>query len=225
MSVIIAGRFDIVNKKLVSVTDESLDAIIKEYDYSKDNNENKDLKFYHMLDIGGNMITSISLNSISKYFLHITELYLINNEFKEIPEEINNLVNLKKLYFSKNKLTKISNIDKLEKLEVIDFRANRITNLSGIENNLNLMSISISNNLVSNIDDIPKLLKLQSLFLFSSHIPNLESFLNILSTRCPNIEKLLIDSSTMINDSNKSTYKDLVKQALPKIKLLDYTKM
>ncbi|KAM9979875.1 hypothetical protein ACTFIZ_006131 [Dictyostelium cf. discoideum] len=225
MSIVIAGRFDLVNKKLDIVTDESLETAIKEYDYSKDNNENKDLKFYHMLDIGGNMITSISLNSISKYFLHITELYLINNEFKEVPEEINSLVNLKKLYFSKNKLTKISNIDKLVNLEVIDFRANRITNLSGIENNLNLISISVSNNLVNNIDSIPKLLNLHSLFLFSSHIPNLESFLNILSMRCPNIEKLLIDSSIMINDSNRSIYKNLVKQALPKIKLLDYTKM
>ncbi|EAL61441.1 hypothetical protein DDB_G0292170 [Dictyostelium discoideum AX4] len=185
----IAGRFDLVNKKLDSVTDKSLETAINEYDYSKDNNENKDLKFYHMLDIGGNMITSISLNSISKYFFHITELYLINNEFKEVPEEIHSL---------------ISNIDKLVNLEVIDFRANRITNLSGIENNLNLISISVSNNLVNNIDSIPKLLNLHSLFLFSSHIPNLESFLNILSTRCPNMK---------------------IKQALPKIKLLDYTKM
>ncbi|EGC34652.1 hypothetical protein DICPUDRAFT_79595 [Dictyostelium purpureum] len=222
MSIIVPGRFDLVNKKFDNLTIDNIEKSIGEYNYV--NNDSKDLKSYHILDLSGNVIFNISLHSISTNFSHITELYLINNELKEIPQEINTLINLKKLYVSKNKLESISNINKLEKLEILDLRANRITQIKNIENNLKLNYISLSNNLIESIDGFPILLNLETLFLFSNQIKDFNSFCKDLKTKSPNVSKLLVENNPMLVNV-KSTYIQTIKESLPKIATIDFQKI
>ncbi|KAF2072583.1 hypothetical protein CYY_006106 [Polysphondylium violaceum] len=214
MSIIIPGRYELVNRKYTVISKDIL-----EPDVSKDLN---DLIKYHILDISGNMIEEIQINSITCFFSHITELYFINNELKEIPVEINNLTSLKKLYLSKNKLIKISNLDKLKDLEVLDLRANRIKEIDceSLNQNLNLNYLTLSNNQIESISNLPLLVKLHSFFLFSNQISDFNQFVKDLVSKTPNLSKLLIEGNPMLSGS--SDYKTILKSNLKQLVTLDF---
>ncbi|GAM25693.1 hypothetical protein SAMD00019534_088680, partial [Acytostelium subglobosum LB1] len=220
MSIItIPGRFDLVNSKFEFI---DRDQLTKNIDESK----KQQLTTYHILDISGNFINRIDLDSITYYFPHISELYLINNELKDIPAEINRLIHLKKLYLSKNKLTSITNIDQLVNLELLDLRANRITNCNGMSTNIKLNYLSLSNNLITDLTTMPSLEGLESLFLFSNKLDNLEETFSILKQRTPALKKLLLECNpaTPLNRSPQQNqlYRQLAKEKLAQLVTLDW---
>ena len=83
----------------------------------------------------------------------------------------NNLLDLwpvpKQLEFlnvSHNNLTKIGeNISNLVNLKVLDLSYNKLTNTSGIGSLCKLQTLNLSNNLLTGLDDITKLHELQEL--------------------------------------------------------------
>ncbi|EGG24580.1 hypothetical protein DFA_02823 [Cavenderia fasciculata] len=218
MSVIIPGRFNLVNSKFVEVDKDTL---------SKHINKDDDLNKYHIFDISGNFITSIASPSITTYFHKLTELHLINNELPNIPEEINNIITLKKLYLSKNNIQQITNIDKLVDLELLDLRANQIKEMSNLENNTKINNLSLSSNQIISLNNLNiNMEHLESLFLFSNKLENLQETLDILSKHCPKLTKLLLTANPCTSLSRpkeeQQVYENNVKKALPNIRILDW---
>ncbi|EFA82119.1 hypothetical protein PPL_05024 [Heterostelium album PN500] len=216
------GRFELVN----GVKQDYVSKEVLENTSDLIKNEKEKLINYHILDLSGNFITRIENDSLSFYFKHITELYMINNELKEMPAEFNQLQSLEKLYLSKNKIQSIDNIDKLVCLKVLDLRANRITDCSILKYNNQLQYLSLSNNLLANVESIPQLNSLDSLFLFANQITALNETLELLGSRTPNLTKLLLSANpaTPLNRSTQEIqqYRQQTKSKLIKLSILDW---
>jgi len=90
------------------------------------------------------------------YLINLEILSICNiKEIIYIPNEINNLINLKELYLNNNNITIIPNeVYTLNKLKILNLSYNNITNISIYIKNLILLEYLYLNN--NNINNVPK---------------------------------------------------------------------
>lgn len=169
-----------------------------------------DYKLKHIIKNKGDISNLINLeklkieNCIKDYFSYsicshlknIKNLSLPNNKIKVIPNEIKNLVHLKKLDFSKNKIVVFSKeLCELKNLEDLQLNENNIEFLPvEIENLSNLDFLYLSSN---KIKILPKqfwsLTKLSYLYLNANPLISIPCDIKNLT----NLQKFLVDSESL----------------------------
>ena len=108
----------------------------------------------------------ITINE-NKIDINVIELEIINKGLIEIPKEIKELKNLKKLDLSHNKISEIKNIP--EGLEVLYLENNHISEIKNLPNSLELLDLDY--NLITDIPhNLLKLKKLKKIYLYDNYI-------------------------------------------------------
>ncbi len=104
------------------------------------------------------------------------------NQFRKIPYQIADLVNLISISFAGNKIIKIENFEKLIFLKYLLLHDNRIQKIEEIDNLKQLTLLDLGFNKIKKIENLDKLIKIEKLYLHSNEInqiENLEDLLNL----------------------------------------------
>lgn len=111
------------------------------------------------------------------------ELDFYDNRINHISSKVNQLVNLKVLDFSFNKIKNIKNIENLTKLENLYFVQNKIKEIKGIETLQKLKNLELGGNKIEAINEtLLKMPSIEQLWLGKNRIPkfqNLDSLVNL----------------------------------------------
>jgi len=96
----------------------------------------------------------------------VTLLILSYTELTEVPKELENLTQLRKLYLWNNKLTDVKGLEKFTKLERLNLSGNQLTELpKGLEKLTQLRSLHLGSNKLTDVKDLEKLTQLTTLSL------------------------------------------------------------
>lgn len=175
------------------------------------------------------------------------ELDFYDNRINHISSKVNQLVNLKNLDFSFNKIKNIKNIDNLTKLENLYFVQNKIKEIKGIETLQNLKNLELGGNKVEQINKtLLKMPSIEQLWLGKNRIPkfqNLDSLVNlrVLSiqsnriTKFEGLDKLVnleelyvshngIEKIENLENNTKLTVLDVTSNRLEKLENLSHLK-
>ena len=128
-------------------------------------------------------------------FSSLTWLCLSANALTSIPRALEDLLNLKHLFISNNKIQLIENLDNCINLETIDVRHNRLQELTGVAHLTKLTSLSVSGNIISKVG--PHNIssdKLVFLGLYGNQISDFEEIKSIVKNM-NNLSKLFIGSN------------------------------
>jgi len=112
---------------------------------------------------------------------HLEELILINNQLRELPDELSNLIKLFKLHLQYNHFFQIPDcVYSLEQLKMLDLRNNRITKISNkIGRLINLEKLYLNDNFLTDLpEEILSLDKLRILSLVNNQLPIPPEILN-----------------------------------------------
>ena len=106
---------------------------------------------------------------------NLTELDLSYCDLIELPNELFELISLKKLSLYHNKISDLSSLEKLCQLTALDLSNNQISDLSSLEKLCQLTALDLSNNQLSDLSSLEKLSTLTSLYLRSNQLSDLSS--------------------------------------------------
>ncbi|KAF3992466.1 hypothetical protein FT663_00746 [Candidozyma haemuli var. vulneris] len=117
------------------------------------------------------------------------ELDFYDNRINHISSKVNQLVNLKNLDFSFNKIKNIKNIDNLVELENLYFVQNKIKEIKGIETLQKLRNLELGGNKVEEINEtLLKLPSIEQLWLGKNRIPKFQNLENLVNLRVLSIQ-------------------------------------
>ncbi|KAH3672401.1 hypothetical protein WICMUC_004237 [Wickerhamomyces mucosus] len=122
------------------------------------------------LDLYDNRIKHISSRLNLK--IKLITLDLSFNLIKNI-KNIENLINLKNLYFIENKISEITNISHFENLQVLELGGNRLKKIDNLP--LNLRELWIGKNRISKLENISHLKNLKILSIQSNRLTKIEN--------------------------------------------------
>jgi Leucine-rich repeat (LRR) protein len=105
--------------------------------------------------------------------INLKKLYCDDNQLSSL-EEIENLVNLEKLVCNKNQLTSLKGIENLINLKDLSCVNNQLTSLEGIENLINLENLSCGCNQLTSLEEIENLNNLKGLRCYNNKLTSLE---------------------------------------------------
>ncbi len=129
----------------------------------------QDFTWLEHLDLSYNKISKIeNLNQL----VNLTRLFINHNEIGKI-EGLEQLCKLKSLHIRSNQIKKIRGLEKLKNLEILDCSSNQIFEIEDIGNLHKLKILSLNSNQIVKIKNITKLQKLQRLNLSLNQIKNI----------------------------------------------------
>jgi Leucine-rich repeat (LRR) protein len=109
-----------------------------------------------ILSCSNNQLTS--LEEIQN-LIDLEKLYCYDNQLTSL-EGIENLVNLKRLCCGNNQLTSLEGMEKMVNLKILYCHSNQLISLEGIENLVNLEELCCSNNQLASLEGMEKIVKL-----------------------------------------------------------------
>ncbi|SCU98568.1 LADA_0H13938g1_1 [Lachancea dasiensis] len=120
----------------------------------------------------------------------IEDIDLYDNKIKHISSNVNNLVNLKSLDLSFNKIKHIKNLDRLTKLENLYFVQNRISRVENLSTLKSLQNLELGGNEISEIgpESLRGLDSLREIWLGKNKIPRLINLHHLRSLRILSIQ-------------------------------------
>jgi Leucine-rich repeat (LRR) protein len=133
--------------------------------------------------------------------LNIVELTICNMYITELPNNIGELKNLKKLALSYNDLKEIDdNIGELQKLEYLNLQNNKIIKISNSINKLiNLKYLNISYNYITKFPKLTNLINLETLKISNNNFEYVELYPNYLIHEIKDIEYDALQFSIVFN--------------------------
>ena len=130
---------------------------------------------------------------------HSTYLDLSKLDLNQIPFDLLEMDWLEELNLSRNQISRISNLDKLNKLNRLDLGFNKIEGISGLDKLDKLKYLNLAHNNISNTSNLESLGQLTILDLFENRIEKLENLgMNI------NLEFLGLSSNLLTDLSGMS---------------------
>lgn len=135
-----------------------------------------------------NLITSMA--AVSELPVDtMEELDLYDNRINHISSHVNELVKLKNLDLSFNKIKNIKNIYKLVNLENLYFVQNKIREIKNLETLQKLKNLELGGNKIEEISDtLNKLPSIEQLWLGKNKIPRLQNLSNLVNLRVLSIQ-------------------------------------
>jgi Leucine-rich repeat (LRR) protein len=104
---------------------------------------------------------------------NIFKLDISNSNIKNFGD-LENLINLEKLYCNKNKLKSLEGIENLVNLKELYCDNNKLTSLEGMENLVNLENLYCNNNQLTSLKGIENLINLNKLYCYDNQLTSLE---------------------------------------------------
>ena len=145
----------------------------------------------------------------SSYLTRVTELSLF---FKEIVEinNLNKLINLRRLTFTNTQLSKLENLNSLTNLEYLFLDYNKIKKIENLNLLVNLKNLDLNHNIIEKIENLDNLVNLNKLNLQNNQIHKMENldtlvnlrFLSLENNKIKKIENL--DNLLNLNELNLS---------------------
>ncbi len=152
---------------------------------------------------------------------HITQLSINKNKLTEIPEEINNLRQLKILSLYSNQIKKIMGLEKLTRLENLYLGNNQISEIEGVNNLKNLKILDLKYNKIEKIKGIGNLIYLKELELEKNQIEKITGLENNIRLAVLELDNNQIKEIEGIDKLTQLTRLDLDHNQIQEIKGLD----
>ena len=132
------------------------------------------------LNLNDQSITDIRKIKDLENQVNLEKLFLNSNKITEI-DGLESLINLKVLSLGRNRITKIKNISHLVNLEDLFIQGNRIKKIEGLDSFENLRRLNLSRNRIREIGGFNHLKSLYSLFIGSNKIKSIENLDNLVN--------------------------------------------
>ena len=121
-------------------------------------------------------------------YLSITKLNIEEaNNINLLLDKLYKFVNLRVLYLSYNKITKIKGLDKLINLQRLNLYNNQITEIEGLDKLVNLEELYLHYNKITEIKGLNKLASLEKLCLNNNQITEIKGLDNLVNLQILNL--------------------------------------
>lgn len=134
------------------------------------------------------------IKHISSHVNELTKLQNLDLSFNKIRniKNIEDLVNLKNLYFVQNKISEIVNLEKFDKLVNLELGGNRISKIENLDTLVSLEQIWLGKNKISRLENLNKLHNLKILSIQSNRLTKLEGLEELV-----NLEELYLSHNAI----------------------------
>ena len=140
----------------------------------------------------------------------VTLLILSYTELTEVPKELENLTQLRKLYLWNNKLTDVKSLKKFTKLERLNLSGNQLTELpKGLEKLTKLRALHLGDNKLTDVKDLAKLTQLTSLSLNANKLTSVKGLENLTQLEYLELQKNQLNDVKGLEKLTQLEYLDL----------------